>query len=78
MARFILRYRGAGPHPAGDAERIATLPGVEVIDDSPRMLLVEGPANALRAAVADMPGWVIAAERAVPLPDVRRRPRGRS
>lgn len=78
MARFILRYRGAGPRPDADAERIAALAGVELLDDSPRMLLADGPEGALRAAVAAMPGWTIAEERAVPLPDLRRRPRSRS
>jgi hypothetical protein len=78
MARFILRYRGSGPRPDADAERIATLSGVEVIDDSGRMLLVDGPEGPLRSAVAALPGWTIGEERAVPLPDVRRRPRSHS
>ncbi len=75
MPRFILRYRRAGPRPEADAGRIVRLTGVELIDDSPRMLLVEGPEDALRAVLADLPGWVMTAETSVPLPDVRRRPR---
>jgi hypothetical protein len=78
MPRFILRYRPAGPRPDADARRIAALPGVELVDDSPRMLLVDGPEAALRAALADLPAWVMTAETSVPLPDVRRRPRRRS
>ncbi len=78
MARFILRYRGGGPRPDADAAGIAALAGVEVLDDSPRMLLVDGPEDTLRTAVAGLPGWAIGEERSVPLPDVRRRPRGSS
>lgn len=78
MARYVLRYRGRGPRPAADVGRVGALPGVEIVDDSPRMLLVDGPEKALRAALADLPGWVMSAETAVPLPDVRRRLRQRS
>jgi hypothetical protein len=78
VPRWILRYRGSGPRPDVDAARIAALPGAEIVDDSSRMLLVDGPEDALRAAVASMPDWTLAEEREVPLPDVRRRPRSRS
>ena len=76
MARYVLRYRGAGSRPETDVEVIAALPGVEVVDDSPRVLLVDGPAGALRGALAALPDWTMSRERLVPLPDVRRRPRG--
>ena len=59
-----------------DVEAIAALPGVEVVDDSPRMLLVEGPAGILRGALGALPDWTMSRERSVPLPDLRRRPRG--
>jgi hypothetical protein len=78
MARYILRYRGAAARPDTDAARIAALPGVEVVDDSPRMLLVDAPETTLREALKGMAGWVMSAERPVPLPDARRRPRGHS
>jgi hypothetical protein len=78
MARLVLRYRGSGSRPDADAARIGALPGVEIVDDSSRMLLVEGPEDALRAALAALPGWTIAEEGSIPLPDVRRRPRGSS
>jgi len=77
VGRFILRYRGDGRRPDEDAQRIASLAGVEVIDDSVRMLLVEGAAATLRAVLAELPDWVMVAERVVPLPDVRRRRRRR-
>jgi hypothetical protein len=75
MPRWVLRYRGNGPRPDGDVDRVAALPGVEVVDDSSRALLVAGPERVLRAALADLPGWVMSAETSMPLPDVRRRPR---
>ena len=77
MARFILRYRCRGRRPAADVDRVVALPGVEIVDDSPRMLLVDGPEEGLRAVLADLAGWVMSAETAVPLPDVRRRPHQR-
>jgi len=78
VARYVLRYRGPGPRPDADVECIVALPGVEIIDESSRLLLVDGPASALRGALASLPGWVMSRERSVPLPEVRRRPRGQA
>ena len=78
MARFVLRYRGRGPRPDADVERIAAVVGVEVLDDTPRALLVDGPAEALRTTLAELGRWAMSPERPVPLPDLRRRPRSRA
>jgi hypothetical protein len=75
MPRWILRYHGRGTRPDADVERIAALSGVAVVDDSNRMLLVEGPEDTLRGVLAALPDWTLNEERPVPLPDVRRRPR---
>ena len=69
--RYILRYRGEGPIPAEDAERIRGLDGVSVIDSTSRMLLVEAPQEELEQLVASMPEWVISEERMVSRPDPR-------
>jgi len=75
MPRWVLRHRG-GVAPDVDVERLACLPGVEVVDFSPRALLVAGPEDVLRAAIAELAGWAMSAEASVPVPDVRPR-RGR-
>ncbi len=69
--RFILRYRGAGEPPERDVDRIRAVPGAEVVDQSARMLLVEGPADPLKALVDSMPDWIMTAERMIRLPDTR-------
>lgn len=75
MSRFILRYRGTGPKPTVDVERIRALPSVTVLDDSsPRMLLVEAPQTELKALVDSMPGWIMTQEQMIPLPDTRLKP----
>ncbi len=75
VGRFIARYRGEGEAPSSDLARIRSVPGTSVIDQaSPRMLLVEGPEESLRAAVHDLPGWVLAAEQTWSLPDPRPKP----
>jgi hypothetical protein len=71
MSRFILRFRGKGPKPTQDVERIRALPNTEVIDDSSRMILVEAPEAELKAAVASMPQWMVTEERVISLPDPR-------
>ena len=52
MGRFILRYQGQPEGSKGEMERLRALPGVCVIDASPRMVLVDAPDGALDAFVA--------------------------
>ena len=75
MGRYILRYTGTGPRPPGDLERIRTAAKLTVIDDSPRMLLVEAPEEQVRKVAASLPGWICSPERTIRLPDPRPRPR---
>jgi hypothetical protein len=73
--RFVLRYRGAGARPEQDVRRIGQIPGSRIVDDSGRMLLVEGPERDLHELVASMPEWVMAPEQTFAVPDTRERPR---
>ena len=71
MGRYILRFTGQGSPPAHDLERIRSVPGLTVVDESsPRMLLVQGPADAIQQ-LGDLPSWVVTAERFVPVPNPR-------
>lgn len=69
MARFILRYKGSGPKPDEDVERIRKSPDTTVLDDSSRMLLVAAPESQLRSLIASMPDWLISAEQTIKLPN---------
>ena len=71
MDRFILRFTGKGEPPAEDIRRIRELSHAQVIDTSPRMLLVEAPSTSLDALVCSMPAWTVSAEHFVPRPDPR-------
>jgi hypothetical protein len=73
--KFILRFRGRGPVPPEDVERIRALRNTTVLDASSRMLLVEGPEAELKALVAQMPDWLLSEERMFALPDPRPKPR---
>jgi hypothetical protein len=76
MTHFILRYRGTGAKPEKDVRRIECLPHLRILDDSsPRMLLVEAPADEMQALADSLTDWVISAERNYKLPDPRPRPR---
>jgi hypothetical protein len=72
--RFIVRYKGGGPKPQADVERIRALPNATVLDDSPRMLLVAAPESELRSLIASMPDWVMGAEQIFKIPDPRPKP----
>lgn len=74
MPRFILRFRGSGSAQTEDVGRIRSLPNTAILDSSSdRMMLVDGPEEHLRAALKDMPGWVMIPEQTVPLPDPRKK-----
>ena len=56
QGRYILRHISSGPKPESDLLRIRNTPGVKIIDESPRMLLVEGyheRIEHLRSGLAD-------------------------
>jgi len=75
--RFVLRFGGDGVKPEADVARVAALPSVAVVDASSRMLLVEADAESdseeLRTLVDSLPGWVMAPEQNLPLPDTTRK-----
>lgn len=68
---FVVRFGGDGAPPADDVERIRNLPEADVLDESPRMMLVESHGQPLRDLVDSLPGWAVASEQYVSLPDTR-------
>jgi hypothetical protein len=69
MARFILRYQGAGTKPQSDVRKFSSLSNVKLVDESAKMLLVEAPTEeSLVDAVSDVEGWAICPECSIELP----------
>ena len=73
VQRFILRNSQSGGLDPLVRSRLSALPDVTVIDESPRMVLLDAPPGVLEAALANVPGWEIVPERFTPLPDTRPR-----
>lgn len=72
--RFILRFRGPGPTPAGDVNAFASLAEVVLLEDpGARELLVEAPEDVLRRAVESLAGWDVVRERGARAGESRRR-----
>jgi hypothetical protein len=67
MSRLVLRYTRGGKAPAKDLAAIRAIPGLKVLDDSGRMLLVESPPEPVLTALAGRP-WAIAPERSYARP----------
>ena len=70
LPRLILRFRGKGSIPLQTAEAAIRQQGWRVVDQSSRMLLLEGPTDAtvvnrLRDA---LPGWSVNEEKNYSLP----------
>ena len=75
--KFVLRYCCRGAKPASAVARVKSSDAVKVLDDSsPRMLLVEGPKQAVEAPAGSMSDWVVRTERTMKLPNPR--PQARS
>jgi len=73
MARYILRYRHAAEAPRSDLEKIRGAPNLKVVDESPRMVLVDADEDAAHATVHGMDGWTVTPETMTPLPDTRKK-----
>lgn len=70
MSRFILRYTGQGPKPAEDVKKLLTEGQARLVDDSTRMVLVEGAEHTLQAAVDKVGDWELCLEsKTCDLPD---------
>jgi hypothetical protein len=52
--------------------RVRALAGAEVVDESPRMLVVEADAGPLAELVEDLGDWIAAPDGSYPVPDTRR------
>ncbi len=70
VGRLILRYTGAGAIPGGHIEQLRSR--LRVVDESPRMLLVEGEEEDVRRALAPLEGWSVSREKTYPIPDTRK------
>jgi len=69
LPRFILRYHGEGPAPRDDVARFKGALGITVLDDSPRMLLVDGGEDELRKFLGQTSEWVMSPEASYALPE---------
>jgi hypothetical protein len=72
MGRFILRYGGSDAMPAGHLNTIRSTPGLQVIDESPKMILVDGDESTLNEKLKEMPGWSLHPEQTYSIPDARK------
>ncbi len=67
MPKFVVSYRGEGTKPEEDVAKLRAAPSVTVLDESlPRMVLVDGPEDALRDLLDG--GWSISPEKTYALP----------
>ena len=75
--RFILRYQATPENASGEVtlashtQRVRSIPGVRIVDETPSMLLVSGPAKKLREFAASSTDWKLFTERMIALPEPR-------
>jgi hypothetical protein len=71
MAKYILRFTGSGEKPAADVKSIRKRAGVTILDEAPRMLLVQCAKPRAKQLVDKLENWVMSEERSVELPNPR-------
>ncbi|MCG6875606.1 MAG: hypothetical protein LJE97_11000 [Betaproteobacteria bacterium] len=71
MKKYILRFTGNGAKPAADVARIRKSQGVTIVDEAPRMLLVQCPKTRAKQLVEALDNWVMSEERTIELPNPR-------
>jgi len=70
MGRYILRYKNAAHAPESHLKAIRAAANVKIVDESPRMVLVEANEDAAQASVQGLAGWSVTPETTIPLPRV--------
>ena len=73
MARFILRYKGTGSKPESDLKRIRKASNLAIVDESPRMLLVDGDTETIGHLRDQLADWLVTPEAQISVPDPRQR-----
>lgn len=71
MPRYILRYQHAVQAPEPDLKKIRAALDLKVVDESPRMVLVDGDEEAAKASLLGLFGWTVTPETSTPLPSTR-------
>jgi hypothetical protein len=74
MPRYVLRFSGRTA-PRADQQHVRSFSKVHVVDEAPKMFLIEGRDTDVQELAAALPAWTVAREQAVPLPDARTKAR---
>jgi hypothetical protein len=71
MPRYILRYKGTGAKPESDLAHIRNQSTLAVVDESPRMLLVESDPKTIGRLRDNLSDWLVTPETQIAVPDPR-------
>ena len=74
MSRYVLRYRGSGPAPAAEIDRVRSDPRIKIVDESPRMFLVEASEADAESLRSELGGWLVGEEQFYAQVDPRQKP----
>lgn len=68
MGRYILRFKGLGKRPECDVQQVKESPGITIVEEAGKMLLIEGTVDGLRTLASKLPSWVLREEQDHKLP----------
>jgi hypothetical protein len=72
MSRFVVRFQGDSRAFRDAASLVEKMKGVQVVDRSPSMLLIDAK-SAVADQIAKRPEWLVVPETFTPLPDTKKR-----
>ena len=73
MGQYILRYKPAGAKPERDLQHIRETSGVDILEESPRMLVVESNEEKIQHLSEKLSDWLVTPKVEISVPDTRYR-----
>jgi hypothetical protein len=69
MGRFIIRYSGPCSVPPENIEELLSSNKLSILDQSPRMYLIQGKKEDVERVAENLPYWTVSPERIYRVPD---------
>ncbi|HZT42394.1 MAG TPA: hypothetical protein VFA07_09390 [Chthonomonadaceae bacterium] len=71
MEKYIARYKKSPQAPPEEMHRVKSFPGIQVHDESPRMLLFSADPQTVSTLTETLPDWDVSQQQEYTIPDPR-------
>jgi hypothetical protein len=71
LQSYIVRYTKGTSAPDEEKDRVKAFPDVQVLDESPKMLLIQASPETAAALGGTLPDWLVSAQQEYTIPNPR-------